>query len=79
MAILHLFYIETAYESCLTHIINQTIFNLDDSVVVITDYSFFTIEQNLLDFENLNSPCLKAGDLTLVVRPHSFNGGYLSN
>jgi hypothetical protein len=29
MAILHLFSIETAYEPCLTHIINQTLINLD--------------------------------------------------
>jgi hypothetical protein len=52
MAILHVFSIETAYEPCLTHIINQTIIiiNLDIRILyvwclwLITDYSFFTEE-----------------------------------
>jgi hypothetical protein len=41
------------------------------SVVEITDYSFFTIEQFCLDFENLNVVCLRPGDLSHVIRPHS--------
>jgi hypothetical protein len=34
-------------------------------------YSFFTIEPISLDFENLNILCLRAGDLTRLIRPHS--------
>jgi hypothetical protein len=58
------------------HIINQTIIMVDIrihyGVVEITDYSFFTIEQFCLDFENLNILCLRAGDLSRLIRPHSF-------
>jgi hypothetical protein len=40
-------------------------------VVEITDYSFFTTEPILGDFENLNILCLRAGDLSRLIRPHS--------
>jgi hypothetical protein len=76
MVILHLFSIETVYDPISTHIINQAIINLDIRiwyvVVEITDYSFFTTEEIFLDFENLDTQCLRARDLTCLVRPHSF-------
>jgi hypothetical protein len=40
-------------------------------VVEITDYSFFTTEQIFGDFDNLNILCLRAGDLSRLIRPHS--------
>jgi hypothetical protein len=68
MTILQLFSIKNAYEPCLTHIITQTIINLDVriqyGVVEITDCSFFTIEIFFADFENLNILCLRAGNLS---------------
>jgi hypothetical protein len=71
------FSIKTAYEPCLTHIINQTIINLDlrieYGVFEIIDYSFFTVEPIFLDFENLNILYLRAGDLSRLICPHSLN------
>jgi hypothetical protein len=69
MVILHIFSIETAYEPSLMHIINQTIIKLD--IIEITDYSFFTMEHFCLDLENLNVLCLRAGDSSHLISPHS--------
>jgi hypothetical protein len=43
-----------------------------ERLVEITDYSFSTIKQFCLDFENLNVLCLRSGDLSCLIRPHSF-------
>jgi hypothetical protein len=37
-----------------------------------TDYSFFITEPIFGDFENLDNLCLIAGDLSRLIRPHSF-------
>jgi hypothetical protein len=72
MTILHQFSIETAYEPCLTHIIYQTIINIDIRIqygaVEIIDYSFFTIEP-IFKFFFFNFS--EQGILPALVRPHS--------
>jgi hypothetical protein len=77
----HIFH-QNTQGPCLKHIINQTTINLDIRlyyvVVEITDYSFIKIKLILGDFENLDIPCLTAGDLTCLVRPHSFSIAYFS-
>ena len=61
---------------------NQTIINLDIAIFDLTWYSWdhrlstpFLQQNQILfgwDFENLNIPGLRDGDLTRLVRPHSY-------